>query len=185
MNKQTAQDRISKLKDLINDYRYHYHVLNQSIMSEEAADSLKHELFQLESQFPELITPDSPTQRVAGGILPGFTKYRHKTRMLSLSDVFSEAEVKNWQDRILKLSNTNKPISYFVDIKMDGLACALIYQDGLLKTAVTRGDGQVGEEVTSNIKTIESIPLRLRLVSNYKQFLIGHLNGAAGYDYRF
>ena len=173
MNKLEAQDRISKLKDLINDYRYHYHVLNQSIMSEEAADSLKHELAQLESQFPELITPDSPTQRVAGGILPGFTKYRHKTRMLSLSDVFSEAEVKNWQDRILKLSNTNKPISYFVDIKMDGLACALIYQDGLLKTAVTRGDGQVGEEVTSNIKTIESIPLRLRLVSNYKQFLIG------------
>jgi DNA ligase (NAD+) len=173
VNKLEAQDRISKLKDLINDYRYHYHVLNQSIMSEEAADSLKHELAQLESQFPELITPDSPTQRVAGGILPGFTKYRHKTRMLSLSDVFSEAEVKNWQDRILKLSNTNKPISYFVDIKMDGLACALIYQDGLLKTAVTRGDGQVGEEVTSNIKTIESIPLRLRLVSNYKQFLIG------------
>ena len=173
MNKQTAQDRISKLKDLINDYRYHYHVLNQSIMSEEAADSLKHELFQLESQFPELITPDSPTQRVAGGILPGFTKYRHKTRMLSLSDVFSEAEVKNWQDRILKLSNTNKPISYFVDIKMDGLACALIYQDGLLKTAVTRGDGQVGEEVTSNVKTIESIPLRLRSTPKYKQFLIG------------
>jgi DNA ligase (NAD+) len=173
VNKQTAQDRISKLKDLINDYRYHYHVLNQSIMSEEAADSLKHELFQLESQFPELITPDSPTQRVAGGILPGFTKYRHKTRMLSLSDVFSEAEVKNWQDRILKLSNTNKPISYFVDIKMDGLACALIYQDGLLKTAVTRGDGQVGEEVTSNVKTIESIPLRLRSTPKYKQFLIG------------
>src|SRR3990172_3680580 len=88
--------RAAKLRDLINEYRYNYHVLNKSIMSEAAADSLKHELAQIEEAHPELITPDSPTQRVAGEPLPGFKQIRHSSRMLSLNDVFNEEELKAW-----------------------------------------------------------------------------------------
>ena len=94
MTKTEAESRILKLRELINDYRYHYHVLDESIMSEPAADSLKHELTLLEEKFPELITPDSPTQRVAGRPLDKFNKVTHQTRMISLADVFSEAEVR-------------------------------------------------------------------------------------------
>src|SRR3954451_23938576 len=97
-----ARERVEKLKQLINDYRYHYHVLDESIMSEAAADSLKHELTQLETEFPDLITPDSPTQRVAGSPLPGFQTVEHSSRMLSLNDVFDEAELLAWRERIKK-----------------------------------------------------------------------------------
>src|ERR1700712_1410806 len=103
MSKTQAAERIVKLRELINNYRYHYHVLDESIMSEEAADSLKHELTELETAFPELITPDSPTQRVAGAPLPGFTQLTHSSRMLSLNDVFNEAETRAWEERIVKL----------------------------------------------------------------------------------
>ena len=154
-----VRERVDKLRDLINDYRYHYHVLDESIMSEAAADSLKHELSQLEEKYPELITPDSPTQRVAGRALDKFQKVAHAERMISLADVFSEAEVADWLDRIAKLGAINPEL--FVDIKMDGLAMALIYEDGLLKQAVTRGDGKVGEDVTMNVRTIENVPLSI------------------------
>src|SRR2546423_7746060 len=100
MNKQQASEHVKKLRELINDYRYHYHVLDKSIMSEAAADSLKHELSQLETEFPELITSDSPTQRVAGSPLPGFQQVEHSLRMLSLNDVFNEDELQAWQQRI-------------------------------------------------------------------------------------
>jgi len=153
--------RILKLRELINQYRYHYHVLNESIMSEAAADSLKHELSQLEERHPDLVTPDSPTQRVAGEPLSGFTKFTHRTRMLSLNDVFDEVELKAWLARIEKLLGKQDNI-LFADVKMDGLACALIYENGVLTTAATRGDGTTGEEVTANVRTIESVPLRLR-----------------------
>ena len=152
-------ERVAKLRDLINDYRYHYHVLDESIMSEAAADSLKHELSQLEEQYPELITPDSPTQRVAGQALDKFQKVTHAERMISLADVFSEDEVREWLDRIAKLGAIDPEL--FLDIKMDGLAMALIYEDGLLKQAVTRGDGKVGEDVTMNVRTIENVPLSI------------------------
>ena len=157
-----AKERIEKLREIINDYRYHYHVLDESIMSEAAADSLKHELSQLEEQFPDLITPDSPTQRVAGKPLDKFTKVRHEKRMISLADVFSEEEIKDWVSRNEKLVPKGTKFEYFTDIKMDGLACALHYEDGVLKQAVTRGDGLVGEDVTMNVRTIENIPLKLR-----------------------
>src|SRR5205085_5779363 len=124
-------------RDLIADYRYHYHVFDESIMSEAAADSLKHELSQLETKFPELITPDSPTQRVAGAPLPGFTQVTHSRRMLSLNDVFDEAELQAWQERVSKLAPYAK-LEFFVDIKMDGLDCALVYEDGLLVRGITR-----------------------------------------------
>lgn len=167
MNKTEAEQRILKLRELINDYRYHYHVLDESTMSEAAADSLKHELAELEKQFPELITPDSPTQRVAGKPLDKFTKVTHARRMISLADVFSEAEIRDWvrADEKLMLEQgmtaDGRIKSYFTDIKMDGLACALHYQDGLLERAVTRGDGLVGEDVTMNVRTIENVPLRI------------------------
>lgn len=154
-----VRERVDKLRALINDYRYHYHVLDESIMSEAAADSLKHELSQLEEKYPELITPDSPTQRVAGQALDKFKKVAHAERMISLADVFSEDEVREWLDRIAKLGAINPEL--FVDIKMDGLAMALIYEDGLLKQAVTRGDGKVGEDVTMNVRTIENVPLSI------------------------
>lgn len=173
MTKVQAKARIAKLRELINDYRYHYHVLDESIMSEAAADSLKHELSELETQFPDLVTPDSPTQRVAGAPLPGFTQVTHSQRMLSLNDVFNEAELEAWRERITKALPEGAQLSYFADIKMDGLACALVYEDGLLVRGITRGDGFVGEDVTANIRTIESVPLRLRTSKGYEQFLQG------------
>src|SRR5579884_1215014 len=100
-------------------------------MSEAAADSLKHELSRIEAEHPELITPDSPTQRVAGKPLPQFKKIEHSSRMLSLNDVFDESELEAWASRIKKIAGTDE-IEYFMDLKMDGLACALVYQDGVL-----------------------------------------------------
>jgi len=172
MNKHQAKERIDKLKELINDYRYNYHVLDKSIMSEEAADSLKHELSLLENDYPDLVTADSPTQRVSGEVLQSFEAVEHKYRMLSLNDVFSRSELDAWLNRIMKASN-NAKIEFFVDIKMDGLACSLIYEDGVLVNGLTRGNGYVGENVTSNIKTIDSIPLNLRSSSKLKLFLTG------------
>ena len=161
MKKSDAEARIIKLRELINDYRYHYHVLDESIMSEAAADSLKHELVQLETEFPELVTPDSPTQRVAGRPLDKFEKVTHKKRMISLADVFSREEVLDWVNRSKKLVPGGEIKEFFTDIKMDGLACALKYKDGVFVQAVTRGDGLVGEDVTQNVKTIQNVPLRL------------------------
>lgn len=172
MNKAEAQERIIKLRKLIVDYRYHYHVLDESTMSEAAADSLKHELSQLEAQFPDLITSDSPTQQVAGAPLPGFTQVRHSQRMLSLNDVFNRDEVEAWITRTDKLA-PGRSHEFLVDIKMDGLACALVYEDGAFKQAITRGDGLVGEDVTMNVRTIDSVPFQLRHAKGYEQFLRG------------
>ncbi len=167
-----ARERAAKLRDQINDYRYHYHVLDESTMSEAAADSLKHELSQLEEQYPELITPDSPTQRVAGQPSAKFKKVRHSVPMISLNDVFNREEVEAWAVRIDKLL-PGSATAFFADTKMDGLAAALIYQDGVFTQGITRGDGQVGEDVTTNIRTINSVPLRLRPVKGSERFLKG------------
>ena len=161
--KSAAKARIEKLKELINEYRYHYHVLDESIMSEAAADSLKHELSQLEEQYPEFITPDSPTQRVAGKPLDKFQKVTHTSRMISLADVFSESEIRDWVARNYKLVDQGIEFTFFTDIKMDGLAMSLHYENGIFQQAVTRGDGLVGEDVTMNVKTIQNIPLKLNL----------------------
>lgn len=155
------EKRIEQLRSLINDYRYKYHVLNESTMSEAAADSLKHELSVLEQQHPDLVTPDSPTQRVAGVALDKFEKVEHRTPMISLNDVFDEAELRAWVKRMEKLLPSARH-EFLCDVKMDGLACALVYENGVLRTAVTRGDSRVGEDVTSNVRTIENVPLRLR-----------------------
>lgn len=169
--KQTAE-RVQQLRQIINDYRYQYHVLNESTMSEAAADSLKHELSQLEDQYPDIITPDSPTQRVAGAALDKFEKVSHRIPMISLNDVFNRQEVESWVNRMDKLLPGSKH-EFICDIKMDGLACALIYEDGMLVRAVTRGDSRVGEDVTANIRTIENVPLRLRDNQKYAHMLRG------------
>jgi len=166
--------RAEKLRNQINDYRYHYHVLNESLMSEAAADSLKHELSQLETKHPELITPNSPTQRVAGEAIEGFSKVDHQSSMLSLNDVFDFEELEAWVDRINKREPSFDEI-FFVDLKLDGLACALIYEDSQLTTAVTRGDGSTGEDVTHNVRTIESVPLSLRNSNDFQQLLSGRV----------
>lgn len=171
--KENPAQRVVKLRELINEYRYSYHVLDKSVMSEAAADSLKHELAELEAKHPELITADSPTQRVAGEPLPGFKQVQHSSRMLSLNDVFNEEELQAWVARISKLLPTGAKLEYWADIKMDGFAAALVYQDGIFTQAVTRGDGFVGEDVTANVRTIESVPLRLRTSRKYANFLHG------------
>lgn len=172
MTQSQVAERVAKLRELINDYRYHYHVLDESTMSEAAADSLKHELAQLEEQHPELVTNDSPTQRVAGYALDKFSKVEHQTPMMSLADVFNRKEIVAWIERMKRLRPAIDE-EFLCDIKMDGLACALIYEDGVLVRAVTRGDSRVGEDVTMNVRTIDNVPLRLRPNQRFAHFLRG------------
>jgi len=162
MIKEEAKQRIEKLKKVISHHRYLYHVLNRQEISDAALDSLKHELYQLEQQYPEFITPDSPTQRVAGEPLEGFLKVKHDVPMLSIEDVFSEKELLDWENYLKRLQPSRHPFEYFAELKIDGFAITLIYETGILKCGATRGDGKVGEDVTQNLKTIESIPLKLR-----------------------
>ena len=160
MNKEEAKKRIETLREEINYHRYLYHVRDTQEISDGALDSLKNELVKLEEEFPELITPDSPTQRVGGQALEEFTQVEHSTRMLSLQDYFSLEELKKWEERNQKI--VPEKYEYFAQLKIDGVAVALIYKDGVLEKAATRGDGFIGEDVTQNIKTIEAIPLTLQ-----------------------
>lgn len=159
--KAAARARLAVLRRAIDEYRYQYHVLDKLDISEAALDSLKHELAQLEADYPDLITPDSPSQRIAGRPLPKFTKVTHRQRMFSLADVFSLDELRAWDERWRKLRPSAKT-DYLVDLKLDGLAITLTYERGLLIQAATRGDGFTGEDVTANVKTMESVPLKLR-----------------------
>lgn len=157
-----AKDRIQKLKKEIDLHRYNYHVLDEETISPAALDSLKMELFRLENDYPELVTPDSPTQRVAGEVNERFKKVTHTRPMISLYDAFSENDMTEWENRNRRFLSQPLIDNYYCELKLDGLAVALHYQNGLLVTAATRGDGKVGEDVTSNVRTISSIPLRLR-----------------------
>ncbi|MBI4709467.1 MAG: NAD-dependent DNA ligase LigA [Candidatus Portnoybacteria bacterium] len=161
MTKQEAKQRIEKLKEEINHHRYLYHVEDKLDISDAAFDSLKNELEELELKFPDLITPDSPTQRVGGEPLDKFKKVEHSSPMLSLNDAFGQDEIKAWEERIQKLIPRAK-LDYFCELKMDGLAVSLVYENGILVYGATRGDGKIGEDVTQNLKTIEAIPLKLR-----------------------
>ncbi|OGZ37674.1 MAG: hypothetical protein A3E90_00055 [Candidatus Portnoybacteria bacterium RIFCSPHIGHO2_12_FULL_40_11] len=162
MTKPEARKRIDQLRKEIDRQRYLYHVLDKPEISDAALDSLKHELEQIEKQFPELITPDSPTQRVGGKPLDKFKKVRHKTPMLSLEDAFSPEELESWRERIQKLA-PDKKIDYFAELKVDGFAISLVYKNGILSEGSTRGDGKIGEDVSQNLKTISSIPLRIEI----------------------
>jgi len=161
MSEAQAKHRASGLRDLIDDYRYRYHVLDGPEVTDEIYDSLTQELRAIEEKYPELITADSPTQRVGGKVSADFTSVEHRKRMLSLNDVFSIEELEKWQDRIHKLL-TDSGDDYYGELKMDGLAMALQYEKGIFTKAITRGDGTTGEDVTHTVRTIETIPLRLR-----------------------
>jgi len=165
----SVKTRIEKLKKVINHHRYLYHVLDKQEISEAALDSLKHELYKLESANPEYVTPDSPTQRVGGVPLDKFRKINHTVRQWSFEDVFSVEEAMEFDARVKRMlskevpamSRFNLDIAYVCELKIDGFKIILTYEKGFLKTAATRGDGLIGEDVTQNVKTIESIPLRL------------------------
>lgn len=168
MNKAEAKIRIEKLKKLVEEHRYQYHVLDNPQASDAVDDSLKKELFDLEQQYPEFITPDSPTQRIGGEPLKEFKKVKHvdaegnEARMNSLNDVFSAQEFTEWIKRLERYLQTDKIGDFYCDLKMDGLAIELVYENGRLTQASTRGDGYIGEDVTNNIRTIDAIPLQLR-----------------------
>ena len=163
MNKKEIEKRIEKLQELIHYHRYLYHVKDKQEISDAALDSLKKELFDLETLHPEFITPDSPTQRVGGQPLKEFQKVEHKQRMLSLNDAFSDSDIQEWIARISKLltEEEKKRLDFYVELKIDGLAVELEYDQGIFKSGSTRGDGFIGEDITQNLKTIEAIPLRL------------------------
>ncbi len=162
MDKATAKNRISKLREQIEDLRYRYHVLNDPSVTDDVYDSLTRELKQLEQQFPEFIDPNSPTNRVAGRPLDKFVKVQHRIPMLSLNDAFGKDEVMAWEKRLKKILPSNQQLEYFAELKLDGLAVSLIYEDGQLVRGATRGDGKIGEDITQNLRTIQSIPLQLR-----------------------
>ena len=164
MTPKDVQARYDRLKKTINRYRTMYHVYDKEEISQQALDSLKHELSEIEEEYPEIIAPDSPSQRVAGKPLPQFKKVRHKVPQWSFNDAFSPEEVREFDARVrrfLKPKFGAVTPNYVCELKIDGLKIVLDYEKGLLKTAATRGDGVVGEDVTHNIRTIESVPLSL------------------------
>ncbi len=167
-----TRSRLNEIKKLLSKYSYEYYALDQPSVSDAVYDSLMSELKQIEAAHPAWITPDSPTQRVGNKLSDGFAKVRHPRRMVSLNDVFDKDDVVAWVDRINKLLPAENH-EFFADIKMDGLACALIYVDGIFTQAVTRGDSFVGEDVTNNVRTIKNVPLRLHEAEGYEFFLHG------------
>lgn len=166
MNKEEAKKRLEKLRESIEHYRYQYHVLDNLDIPETALDSLKKELVELEALFPDLVTVDSPSQRIAGKALEGFKKVPHKIPQWSFNDCFDEQEAIDFDKRVKRFLEKEvgsiADIEYVCELKIDGLKVVLEYEKGILKTAATRGDGKVGEDVTENIKTIESVPLKLK-----------------------
>lgn len=165
MIKSEAQTRLKGLREAIEKYRHHYHVLNETLISEEALDSLKKELVDIETQFPDLVTKDSPSQRVAGGILPGFKKIRHTVAQWSFNDAFSESDMRDFDTHVKRMlkAQYGKDVfpRYTAELKIDGLKIVFTYEKGILTTAATRGDGTIGEDVTENVRTIEAVPLKL------------------------
>ena len=159
MKKEDAKIRVEKLKDKIKDLNYKYFVLDKSEVKESVRDSLKRELIELETEFPELITLDSPTQRVGSAVSGRFKKHQHTTPKKSLADVFTEEEIREWYKRITKLSAGE--IEFVAELKIDGLNITVQYEKGLFKRALTRGNGVIGEDVTHTVKTVGSVPLRL------------------------
>ncbi|MCK4996625.1 MAG: NAD-dependent DNA ligase LigA, partial [Thermoplasmatales archaeon] len=159
MNKNEAKKKIEILREEINLHNYKYYVENNPVISDYEFDQLLKELEKLESDFPELITPESPTQRVGEQPSEGFETVEHKVPMLSLANTYTYDELREFDERVQK--NVGE-VEYVVEPKIDGAGVALLYENGILVRGVTRGDGIRGDDVTSNLKTIRSIPLRLR-----------------------
>jgi DNA ligase (NAD+) len=187
MTRNEAKKRLEKLRHEIDKYRHAYHVLDKSLISDAALDSLKKELFDLEQEFPELVTPDSPTQRIGGAPLKQFKKVRHEEPMISLNDAFSEDDMQNWLERVENylagtrsnvkrmksneqriFDNRSVPFgrhssgsAFYCELKIDGLAIELIYENRVFVQGSTRGNGVVGEDITQNLRTVDAIPLKL------------------------
>lgn len=159
MDLQTAEKKVKELQTLLNQYNYEYHVLDQPSVPDSEYDRLLKELIEIESQYPELKTTDSPTQRVGGEILDMFEKVQHQSQMLSLGNAFNEQDLRDFDRRVRQ--STGENVSYVCELKIDGLAVSLRYEEGLFVLGATRGDGSTGENITANLRTIRSIPLRL------------------------
>jgi len=164
--------RYKDLLELLNRYSFEYHTLDNPSVPDSVYDSLFSELKKIEAENPEIISKNSPTQRVGNTVKGGFIKVSHASRMLSLNDIFSSKEIFDWFERIKKLE-PNIEEDFFADIKMDGLACSLIFENGEFVRAVTRGDSFVGEDVSSNIRTIKNIPLFLQASGEFENFKNG------------
>ncbi|WP_330949465.1 NAD-dependent DNA ligase LigA [Virgibacillus sp. MG-45] len=160
MDKQQAQEKIQALREVLNQYSYEYHVLDKPTVPDAEYDEKLQELRQLEEAFPELITVDSPTQRVGDKPLEGFTKVEHSIPMLSLGNAFNEQDLRDFARRASQ--GTDTPPTYVCELKIDGLAVSLRYENGQFVQGSTRGDGTVGEDITSNLRTINSIPLSIK-----------------------
>lgn len=160
MERLSAEKRIEELRNLLNQYNYEYHVLDRPSVPDSEYDQLMRELTLIEEQFPDLITPDSPTQRVGGEVMSAFEKVEHRTPMLSLGNAFNEADLRDFDRRVKQIVGDD--VEYVCELKIDGLAISLRYENGLFIQGATRGDGTIGEDITTNLKTIRSIPLRLK-----------------------
>ena len=161
MNKDQAQKRIDKLRPEIHFHNYRYYALDAPVISDAEYDRLLRELETLEKEFPDLISPDSPTQRVGAAPLEKFEEVRHSLPMLSLANAFEEEEVREFDARVKRFLKTEQDVEYCAELKMDGVAVELVYEEGLFTIGSTRGDGFVGENITQNLKTIRAIPLKL------------------------
>ena len=161
-SKSEIKEKIEGLREEIRRHDYQYYVLDRPLITDQEYDRIYQELLELEKTHPDLVTPDSPTQRVGGAPLPFFEKVQHRTPMLSLSNTYSPEEIREFDERVRKLLHSDQPLTYFCEPKFDGLAIELIYENGVLTSALTRGDGTTGENVISNVKTIRSVPQRLR-----------------------
>ena len=153
------QNRIDELVEILNEANYNYHVLDEPTITDQEYDKYLRELIDLELEYPEFIREDSPTKRIGGEVLEGFKKVTHQKPMLSLSNVFNESEIIAFDNRIRKENISPK---YVCELKIDGLSVSLYYKDGVLTTAATRGDGVIGEDITHNVKTIKTIPIKLK-----------------------
>ena len=161
MNTQTVQQQIEQLRQQLRHHEYLYHVLDQPQIPDSEYDRLLNQLKQLESENPELITPDSPTQRVGAKPLAGFQQITHELPMLSLDNAFSDEDFYAFERRIQERLGSDQPLTFCCEPKLDGLAVSILYLNGVLTQAATRGDGTTGEDITNNIRTIRNIPLQL------------------------
>ncbi len=164
-NKQAARKRIAELRERIEHHNWRYHVLDDPEISDAQYDKLFNELLEWEKKFPDLAAPDSPTQKVGGAVLKELPSLKHDVPMLSLANCFSEEEVLRFDERVQKALGGER-VEYFTELKLDGLAVELVYENGVLKYGATRGDGITGENITENLKTIPAVPLRLRAGAN-------------------
>ena len=159
MDRAQATQVVTELRRQLNQWSHEYYVLDKPTVADHVYDQAYEKLRQLEADFPDLVTADSPTQRVGGQVLAGFTKVQHEIPMLSLGDVFSEDELLAFTNKLQ--ADTGQTFAYNCELKIDGLAISLTYEDGVFVKGSTRGNGLIGEDITANLKTIKAIPLRL------------------------